>query len=220
MGPFAKFLMAAISICLLSMLAVTWWALFAPNSLPDVESLRVAAPDSQREVTQAFCEKPYTGVVISRKELKPLTLAAFHAAEGRGTSILSWHLALDLTCQPSFRVERRIDELRLKMRIAWKFRTDEIELIYLNRAFFGDEIFGIENASQHYFQKPSSQLSAGESALLIGLIKAPTQYSPLKHPERALERRNHVLDDMVSQGSLTISDAQREKSLPLGVAKS
>jgi membrane carboxypeptidase/penicillin-binding protein len=221
MKTFARVLLAGFSVCLLLVLTAAGWCFFYTGDLPDVEALHAAAPQTHTRATQDICGQQYTGEVIPAKELSPFVLAAFRAEEERrGTTRLAWYLARTLDCKPSRILTRIAREYRIKTHINRQFDTDELELITLNRIYFGDETFGIENASQHYFQKPASQLSAGEAAFLVGLIQSPSRFSPTRHPDRAVERRNYVLDEMVSRGWLTPSDAQREKSLPLGIAKS
>lgn len=92
--------------------------------------------------------------------------------------------------------------------------------IYLNVAYFDDDVYGAENAAHHYFGKNASQLSISEGALLVGLIRGPSYFSPFKHPDRALARRNDVLDAMAQRGDLTREAAEAAKAMPLGTVGS
>ncbi|HEY2297499.1 MAG TPA: transglycosylase domain-containing protein [Jatrophihabitans sp.] len=89
---------------------------------------------------------------------------------------------------------------------------------YLNIAFFGENSYGIETAARTYFDKSASQLTLPESAMLVGLLRAPTQYDPFINPEAARQRRDQVLDNMVSYGKLTAGQAARLKSTPVSLA--
>ncbi len=89
--------------------------------------------------------------------------------------------------------------------------------IFANRLTFGEDIVGVEPASQHFFQKEPNQLAVGEAALLAGLVRAPAYLSPVKHPDRALQRRNEVIDAMVETHAIGEADASTAKSGPLPI---
>ena len=74
--------------------------------------------------------------------------------------------------------------------------------MYLNRVYFGDGLYGVEAASQGYFGKPAAGLSVSEAALLAGLVKAPSNYAPTADMERAVSRRNVVLQAMLENGAI------------------
>jgi penicillin-binding protein 1A len=89
--------------------------------------------------------------------------------------------------------------------------------MYLNRFDFLNNAVGIKTAANVYFGKEPGDLEAQEAAMLIGMLKNPSYYNPLRKPERTLERRNVVLDQMVKAGKLEQSEADRLKQLPLGL---
>src|SRR5664279_671341 len=89
---------------------------------------------------------------------------------------------------------------------------------YLNIAFFGENSYGIETAAQTYFSKTASQLTLPESALLVGLLRAPTQYDPFVYPDAARARRNTVLQNLVSTGDLSQSAADTYEATPVALA--
>jgi membrane peptidoglycan carboxypeptidase len=82
---------------------------------------------------------------------------------------------------------------------------------------FGEDIVGVEPASQHFFHKEPNQLLIGEAALLAGLVKAPSYLSPTKHSDRALLRRNEAIDKMLETRAITESMASTAKASPLSL---
>src|SRR6185503_12658907 len=105
-----------------------------------------------------------------------------------------------LTDDKTFR--RKFKEMFLAMRIERHFTKDQILELYLNRVYFGDGLYGVEAASMGYFGKPAKAVNVEEAALLAGLIKAPSAYSPTTHLDRAVARRTIVLRQMVDAGFL------------------
>ncbi|MDQ6850503.1 MAG: transglycosylase domain-containing protein [Actinomycetota bacterium] len=89
---------------------------------------------------------------------------------------------------------------------------------YLNIAFFGENSYGIETAAQTYFGKHARALTLPESAMLVGLLRAPTQYDPFVNPDAARQRRNEVLQSLVSVGDLTQPQADRYAATPVALA--
>src|ERR1700737_989048 len=103
-----------------------------------------------------------------------------------------------------------------------KLSKQQIFDFYANRVDLGQRgsltISGFAQASQAYFNKDLKDLSPAEAALIAGIIQAPSYLSPYRHPERALERRNLVLDTMVETHTLTQADAEKAKATPLKLA--
>src|SRR5690606_11173093 len=89
--------------------------------------------------------------------------------------------------------------------------------LYLNHIYLGAGAYGVAAAAHRYFQKDLSELTLAEMALLAGLPKAPSAFSPISNPERALERRNVVLDQMVRCGKITEAEADAAKAEPLAL---
>ncbi|MBV7432907.1 transglycosylase domain-containing protein [Dermabacteraceae bacterium TAE3-ERU5] len=96
-----------------------------------------------------------------------------------------------------------------------KAAKDEILTGYLNIAQFGPSQYGVETASRHFFSKHAKDLTPAEAALLAGLVNGPNLYDPVKHPERAMKRRNEVLSDMRSVGYLSDAEYKQAKDTPL-----
>jgi penicillin-binding protein 1A len=97
-------------------------------------------------------------------------------------------------------LRRKIQEVILAFWLEWKFTKEQIFTIYLNRVYFGAGTYGIDAAARKYFHKPAQQLTVYEAAVIAGLLKAPSRYSPASHPQRARERATVVLHQMVEAG--------------------
>jgi len=144
--------------------------------------------------------------------------AANLAAGGirQGGSTLTQQLARNSFPLGGQNAHRKILEAALAVRIETMLSKDEILTHYMNRIYFGAGLFGLETASQAYFQKPAADLSLSESALLAAIIRSPNRTSPFRNPDGALEQRNIVLRQMEDQGFITARqrhDAQQEPLL-------
>ena len=113
--------------------------------------------------------------------------------------------------------ERKITEIALSQKLEKQYSKDEILSQYLNIIYFGNNCYGIEDASQFYFSKPAKELTISESAMLAGLIKSPSKYSPIKNPENALTRRNIVITEMEKDGKISMEEAIKAKNQPLNL---
>jgi membrane peptidoglycan carboxypeptidase len=112
-------------------------------------------------------------------------------------------------------LNRKFIEIALTFRIENHYTKPEIMAYYLNRIYFGSGCYGIGQASQKYFKKPTRELDLSESATLVGIIRGPHIFSPLNDLKAAEEQRNQVLDRLVAVGKLTGTKAQSIKSTPL-----
>jgi penicillin-binding protein 2A len=115
-----------------------------------------------------------------------------------------------LTSQKTFK--RKIDEVFLALEIEREYSKQEILQMYLNQIYFGDGAWGIKKAASKYFAKDVKDLSIGQSALLAGLIKAPSALNPYEHMEKATERRNLVLAKMKEEGYINNQQYEHAKS--------
>ncbi len=111
----------------------------------------------------------------------------------------------------------KIKEMIVAGRLEDIYDKDEILALYLNTVPFGEQAFGIVTASERYFSTTPSDIEVQEAAVLIGMLKAPTAYSPRNEPEKALRRRNTVLEQMLKYGKLTTKETIKLKALPLGL---
>ncbi len=110
---------------------------------------------------------------------------------------------------------RKLRELRYAMSLEEKFTKNEILERYLNIAYFGAGAYGIEAAARHYFSRSAKTLRLGQAALLAGIVQQPTAYDPTRNPERALARRNVVLDRMAAAGYATPEQVAKAKASKL-----
>lgn len=136
-----------------------------------------------------------------------------------GGSTITQQLARGIWLHPQKTVSRKLREAVLAVLLEKHYSKEEILELYANRIYLGHGNYGFEAASHFYFNKSAADLSLGEAALLAGLPQRPEALSPIKNPERALRRRNHVLDRMVREGFLDPRLAAEAKKVPLGLAK-
>ncbi|HYC40018.1 MAG TPA: transglycosylase domain-containing protein [Chitinophagaceae bacterium] len=136
-----------------------------------------------------------------------------------GGSTLTQQLAKALLEQGSrnkaWRVIEKLKEWIVSIRLEKNFTKEEIITLYLNAVPFGNNIYGIRNASRTFFQKEPDQLRVEEAALLVGMLKGNTLYNPIRNPKAALDRRNVVLTEMEQNGKLSNAEAARLKSKPI-----
>lgn len=135
-----------------------------------------------------------------------------NAASGEvvaGGSTITQQLAKNVFLTHERTYTRKVKELVLTKKIERTYTKDEIIERYLNQIYFGEGAWGIQRAAQVYFGKNASELTLSESAMLAGLIKAPSAYSPLKHFEKAVERRDVVLRLMKDEGYIDQTDIDK-----------
>ncbi len=137
----------------------------------------------------------------------------------QGGSTLTQQLAKNLFLTPDQNMRRKVQELMLAVWLELKFSKKEILALYLNRVYFGAGAYGIEAASQRYFDKGAKDLTVGEAALLAGLLKAPSRYSPVSESERAATRATVVLDEMQDTGVITAEQRAAAVLEPVRVSR-
>jgi penicillin-binding protein 1A len=133
----------------------------------------------------------------------------------QGASTLTMQLARNLFLSPDRSWHRKIEEALLAVQIERHFTKPQIFTLYANQIYLGHGVYGFEAASEYYFSKPAKQLNLDEAALLAGLPKSPAYYSPINHPDRALKRRNLVINSMLEDGKITAKEANRARNQPL-----
>ncbi|HSE43119.1 MAG TPA: transglycosylase domain-containing protein, partial [Acidobacteriota bacterium] len=136
-----------------------------------------------------------------------------------GGSTITQQLAKMLFLRPEKTMERKILEAMLAVQLERKYTKQELFLFYCNQIYLGHGVYGVEAAAHYYFGKPASQLNVVESAMIAALPKAPQEFSPHAHPQRALQRRNHVLSRMLDEKFITRQVYEESVKAPLGVVQ-
>lgn len=137
----------------------------------------------------------------------------------QGGSTLTMQLARGFFLSPEKRLKRKMIEIVITFQLEHRFTKKQIFEMYANQINLGQRgsfsIDGFGEASQSYFGKDVRQLDLGECAMLAGMIQRPNYFSPFRHADRAIDRRNLVLDSMVETGAITKDQAERAKAEPL-----
>ncbi|MBM3778950.1 MAG: PBP1A family penicillin-binding protein [Acidimicrobiia bacterium] len=146
-----------------------------------------------------------------------------------GASTLTQQLARDVFLQQYRRngifersglrgIERKIKEAIVAVQLEKRYTKDEIFTFYANQIYFGHGAYGVEAAARMYFRKPARDVAVEEAAVLAAVIQSPSRISPFVNPDRALGRRNYVLDRMREEAFLSAEEAAGAKARPLVVA--
>ena len=134
----------------------------------------------------------------------------------QGGSTITQQVVKSLLLTPERSYRRKLREVMLSVKLEQEVDKDEILYLYLNQIYLGDGNYGIGAASRSYFGKKVDELGVAEAALLAGLPKAPSRYSPTRNPEGALSRQRYVLGRMLEEGF--ISDGQYRTALRTGLS--
>ncbi|MEY4269041.1 MAG: hypothetical protein RLZZ58_257 [Pseudomonadota bacterium] len=152
--------------------------------------------------------------------------AAWIAVESRGTgrrmqgaSTITQQLARNVFLSNSYTLSRKAREMILSMALEWKFSKDQILELYLNKVYFGGGSYGIDAASRRFFGHSATELSLSEAAVIAGLVKAPSRYSPTADAKAALGRAGVVLAVMVDAGVITPAQAAAAKPADVRMAQ-
>jgi penicillin-binding protein 1A len=138
-------------------------------------------------------------------------------SRAQGSSTLTMQLARNLFLSSEKTYGRKIQEILLAMQIERVYTKDQIFALYANQIYLGRGTYGFEAASEYYFSKHVGNLTLAEAALLAALPKGAEYYSPVNHPQRALERRNLVLREMRQDGKITAEEEAAAAATPLGL---
>jgi len=136
-------------------------------------------------------------------------------SRAQGASTLTMQLSRNLFLSPERHFSRKIQEAILALQIERHFTKQQIFTMYCNQIFLGHGVYGFEAGAEYYFNKHAKDLKLEEAALLAGLPKAPVSYSPINYSDRALKRRNLVINNMLEDGKITAEEAGRAKTAPL-----
>ena len=143
---------------------------------------------------------------ITQQLAKNLYRTRYNKASG-----LTKHIPLVRT------VIAKLKEWMTALKLEANYSKNDIITMYLNTVSFGNNTYGIKTASRIYFNKEASQLNVPQSALLVGMLKATTSYSPIKNPQKSLERRNVVLSQMNKYNYLSKDELASYKAAPIGI---
>jgi len=177
---------------------------------PNVINALIATEDARFE--------EHSGVDI-KAVLRVIFGVMTHTSRGGGSTITQ-QLAKNLFPRKKDRNSLQTMIIKFKewvtaIKLERNYSKDEILAMYLNTVDFGSQAFGIKSAARTYFNKSPAELKAEEAAMLIGMLKAPTWFSPVRNPARALDRRNTVLEQMKKYDYLTNAEFDSIKTIPL-----
>jgi len=184
-------------------------------------------------------------VPISLNEIPPKVQEAFLAAEDRrfyqhygvdikgiiraafidittgglrqGASTITQQLVKLTFLTPERTPKRKIQEIILAVQVERHYSKEEILEMYLNKIYFGEGAYGIQSAAQTYFGKTVPKMTVADAALLASIVRAPSFYSPYRHEQAAMDRRNTILSQMADYGYITSAEAAKAKSKPLDI---
>src|SRR5262249_23894392 len=135
----------------------------------------------------------------------------------QGASTITMQLARNLFLSPERSFRRKVQEALLSIQIERRFTKAQIFTMYANQIYLGHGVYGFEAGAQYYFSKHAKQLALDEAATLAALPKSPTDYSPITHPDKALTRRNLVINAMLEDGKIDAEQAARAKKVHIQV---
>ncbi|MDB2439642.1 PBP1A family penicillin-binding protein [Hellea sp.] len=152
-----------------------------------------------------------------------LTRAMFvNLKQGRyvqGGSTLTQQLTKNVFLTPEKTLRRKAQEMMISIWLEQAFSKDEILEMYLSRVYFGSGAWGLEAASKTYLGKSASELSFSEGAMMAGLLKAPSRYSPVTHPERSAKRTATVIDVMAQQNLINRESHYYALKQPINIVR-
>jgi penicillin-binding protein 1A len=159
----------------------------------------------------------YTHPGIDIEGVGRAVVVAMKGGPTQGGSTITQQVAKNFLLTNEQTIERKVKEAVLSFRIEQAYSKDRILELYLNEIFFGLGSYGIAGAALSYFDKSVNELTVADVAYLAALPKGPTNYHPFRHTERALERRNWVIDQMVENGYVSREEGDKAKATDLGV---
>lgn len=232
---------AFLSIILLAALCagiVVGWLYLYTFDLPDASSLAAFAPERPVTIAATVCNDTAQIIAIpaaGTEKLRSAMLASDGDFDPRGVfwsylsgvysddrgpryGIYSAQLARQMFYEHNgSMLKREFRELRTAIQLERHFSNDQILTIYMNRAYFGPGIYGVENAAETYFGRQAGDVSAAQAALLAGLRWSPSRFSPKNDPDRAMQRRKEVIEAMAQRGAISQQEAVAAKLTPLEI---
>ena len=182
------------------------------DKIPDVLKKAIIATEDPRfyrhrgvdllGVLRAFKENIRTGRLLRRPQ---------------GGSTITQQLARLLFLYPQQTIGRKLKEMYLSLQIEKYYSKEKILEMYCNQFYLNHGVYGVETASNFYFGKSVTDLTLEEAALIAGIFRGPSLYSPYSNVDTTLRRRNHVLNRMVEEGYLSNAQGEEAKARPLAV---
>lgn len=174
---------------------------------PNIKNAVISTED------RTFWKNP--GFSIKGMGRAALSLILHHGQVAGGGSTITQQLAKNALLTQKQTFSRKIEELFFAVEITHVYSKKDILTMYLNKAYFGNGVWGVQDASQKYFGKNANDLTPGEAATLAGILRNPSRYNPIDHLSYALARRNLVLELMVQNHKMTIRQAKVEQKRSL-----
>ncbi|HEY8124987.1 MAG TPA: penicillin-binding protein 1A [Methylocystis sp.] len=149
--------------------------------------------------------------------MRAVTVLAQGGRHVQGASTITQQVAKNFLVGNERSIERKVREALVAFRIEAAYPKDKILELYLNEIYLGLGNYGVAAAALNYFNKSVNELTLAEAAYLAALPKAPSNYNPFQNRERAIERRNYVIDRLIADGYVTAEEGANAKAEPLGV---
>lgn len=234
MRALLKIALGVLAVCALVVVFGLSWFFFYSSDLPDLSAISQFAPQTSTKVSDPCLKSP--SIAISDDGIGDNLRAALTVAEAgedgptaieetsrafsdvRGHPALAFQISRTMFCSPTKTGSRDLKQLRVAAQLERHFTRRELFTIAANRYYFGADLIGVQGAAQHFFHKIPSQLTVGEAARLAGLVRAPSYFSPDQHPDRAVRRRNQVIEAMVASHAITQAEAEDAIAIPLNIA--
>jgi len=209
----------------------------AENALlepPVLASFYGSEPDERRPVTLGTLPKPVVQAVLAAEDesfylhpgISPTGIARalwvnIHGGQHQGGSTITQQLVKNVYLNRQRTIKRKLKEAVLAVALEARYSKKQILEAYLNEIYWGRSgpanLVGLGAAAHAYFGKDAEELTLPEAATLAGMIRGPSEYSPLEHPDACRERRNRVLERMVQLGWATAEQAKSAEAEPLGI---
>jgi penicillin-binding protein 1A len=196
----------------------------AYSRLPGEDRVVVKSDEVSRNFVEALLAREDTRF-LSHRGVDPIGVVravvrnATAKSAKQGASTLTQQLARNTFPLGGRNVHRKLLEAFVAIRIEQHYSKEDVLEHYMNRIYFGTGVYGIETASLSYFGKHAKDLSLGESAMMAGIIRAPTTFSPRKNWKGALKQRDQVLERMVKLEKISAEEAQAAMKAPLALTK-
>ena len=183
-------------------------------SIPEVLKKAIIATEDPRFYAHNGVD--YVGILRAVKE-DVIKIGRGSLRRPQGGSTITQQLARSLFLYSKQTIRRKLKEMAVALSIEKKYSKERILELYCNQFYLGHGAYGVESASNLYFGKSVSDLSLDEAALIAGIFRGPSVYSPYTNAEKTLQRRNHVLNRMADEKYITRDQAEAAKARPIRV---